>query len=132
MGLLDPRYTIREQDQLDQMRSSLNVAQAILRERLALGLTQEELGKTAGTKQSRVSEIEAMKGNPRFDTLDRIAYALGLMIVLQAREPVTTTDEFSVVGYSKDWATLSVNMDMTSSKTEVWLGESPHSTTPRG
>ena len=79
-------YTIKERKRLGELRSRINIAQAILRERVAQGLTQEELGKAAGTKQSRVSEIESLKGNPRFDTLNRIACVLGLVIVLQARE----------------------------------------------
>jgi transcriptional regulator with XRE-family HTH domain len=70
------------------MRSHITVATTLLKHRLDLGYSQEELGRAAGTKQSRISEIEASKGNPRFDTLDRIASVLGLMIALVPRTSV--------------------------------------------
>ncbi len=85
MSLLEPRYSRADQERLEALRSRINVARALLAARVANGLTQEELGKAAGTKQSRVSEIEAMKGNPRFDTLDRIARAANLMVALLPR-----------------------------------------------
>jgi transcriptional regulator with XRE-family HTH domain len=87
MDLLRPEYTEKHREAADRLRSRLNVAGSLLDARLALGLTQEELGKLAGTKQSRVSEIEAMKGNVRFDTLDRIARIVGLAIDLVPRRP---------------------------------------------
>ncbi len=87
-GVLDPNYTPAERDLIKGMRSRINIARAVLKARLDDGLTQDELGKAAGTKQSRVSEIEAMKGNPRFDTLDRIAGVLGLAITLVPREGI--------------------------------------------
>lgn len=85
MDLLDPKYTDLERSDLEDLRSYINVARTVLDTRLSLGLTQQELGKMAGTKQSRISEIEALKGNLRFDTLDRVARALGLMVTLVPR-----------------------------------------------
>jgi transcriptional regulator with XRE-family HTH domain len=89
MDLLSPRSPSRaDLDIRERRRSRHNVARAIIDARVDLGLSQDELGRRAGTKQSRVSEIEAMKGNPRFDTLDRISRMLGLMIDLVPRRPV--------------------------------------------
>jgi transcriptional regulator with XRE-family HTH domain len=85
MDLLKPRYTPAQRALADKMRSRLNVARAILMARLDQGLSQEEVGKRAGTKQSRISELEASKGNVRFDTLDRVAGALDMMIDLVPR-----------------------------------------------
>lgn len=89
MDLFELRYPITDEERAlsEALRSRVGVARTLLDWRLKLGLTQEELGKRAGTKQSRVSEIEALKGNPRFDTLDRIATVLGLMITLIPRHP---------------------------------------------
>ncbi len=84
-NLLKPGYTLAERALIDAMQSRINVARAVLRARLDRGLSQEEVGRAAGTKQSRVSEIEGMKGNPRFDTLDRIARVLGLVLALVPR-----------------------------------------------
>lgn len=85
MDLLEPRYDQANQVRLEDLRSRVNVARALLAARVSHGLTQAELGKAAGTKQSRVSEIEAMKGNPRFDTLDRVSREVGLMVALVPR-----------------------------------------------
>lgn len=85
-NLLVPRHTPKDRDRFEKLRSRINVARAILAARVERGLTQGELGKVAGTKQSRVSEIEAMKGNPRLETLDRIARPLGLMVTLVPRD----------------------------------------------
>jgi len=86
MDLLSPRRPSAADLEIREQRRSLqNVSRAIIDTRIGLGLSQEELGRRAGTKQSRVSEIEAMKGNPRFDTLDRIARALDLMVDLVPR-----------------------------------------------
>lgn len=85
-NLLVPRHTPKDRDRFEKLRSRINVARAILAARVERGLTQGELGKIAGTKQSRVSEIEAMKGNPRLETLDRVARPLGLMVTLVSRD----------------------------------------------
>ena len=95
--LLRPRFTAEELAVRERLRSRLNVAATILDARVKCGLTQEQLGEAAGTKQSRVSELESLKGNPRFDTLDRISKALGLMVSLVPRSanlsPVPGTTE---------------------------------------
>jgi transcriptional regulator with XRE-family HTH domain len=85
MDLLRPEYTDREWALLSELQSYVNVSRAVLRNRLDRGLTQDELGRAAGTKQSRISDLEAMQGNPRFDTLDRIARVLDLAIDLVPR-----------------------------------------------
>jgi transcriptional regulator with XRE-family HTH domain len=70
---------------IELLRSRMNVGRMIVEYRVRLGLTQEQIAKDAGTKQSRVSELETLSGNLRFDTLDRIAKALGLEVTLQPR-----------------------------------------------
>lgn len=83
MDLLE--YTYRPTESAEEVRSRANVARALVDARASLGLSQAEVGERAGTKQSRVSEIESLRGNPRFDTLDRIARVLGLMVALVPR-----------------------------------------------
>jgi transcriptional regulator with XRE-family HTH domain len=63
----------------------MNVARMIAVTRVRLGLSQQEIARRAGTKQSRISELETLSGNVRFDTLDRIAMALGLEVALVER-----------------------------------------------
>lgn len=90
-GLLNPNYADADLTLLEEMRSGLAVANALLSARLALGLTQADLARRVGTKQSRISEIEGMTGNPRFETLDRVSRAVGLMITLVPREPLPSS-----------------------------------------
>jgi transcriptional regulator with XRE-family HTH domain len=89
VDLLRRRYTSAQRALAERMRSRLNVARAVLMTRLERGFSQEEVAKRAGTKQSRISEIEASKGNLRFDTLDRVATALDLMVDLVPRRTAT-------------------------------------------
>lgn len=83
-----PSYTQAEQDLIEDLRSRMNVSRGIIQRRAELGLTQKELGAQAKTKQSRVSEIESMKGNPRFSTLDNVTRVLGLMLTVVPRTEV--------------------------------------------
>ncbi len=70
---------------IERLRSRMNVGRLIVQYRLRRGLTQAQMAQQAGTKQSRISEIETLSGNVRFDTLDKIAMVLGLEITLQER-----------------------------------------------
>jgi len=79
---LRPPLTEGEKEIVRRLRSRTNLANKVATYRLRLQLTQEELGRRAGTKQSRISEIESLRGNLRLDTLDRIARELGLVVDL--------------------------------------------------
>ncbi len=52
------------------------VADAVVGERVRLGLTQEELAERAGTTQARISELERGVGNSTMDTVERVFVAL--------------------------------------------------------
>jgi transcriptional regulator with XRE-family HTH domain len=75
-------YRPEDRARYNALLSYLNVSKRLLAKRGELGLSQEALAKAAGTKQAKISEIELMKGNPRLDTLDRIARALDLVVDL--------------------------------------------------
>jgi transcriptional regulator with XRE-family HTH domain len=113
MDLLKPRYDSADLALLDEMRSRLAVANALLSARLGLGLSQAALAVKAGTKQSRVSEIEAMNGNPRFDTLDRISRAAGLTIALLPREMAQETTIFTSPQYTVSVVSLEQTLHVT-------------------
>ena len=82
--------TDAERSAFEELRSRMNVGRLIVRWRVKFGLTQEQLAKRSGTKQSRISEVETLGGNLQFDTLDRISRALGLEITLQLRDHIST------------------------------------------
>lgn len=89
MGLFDDApLTEQEQEYADDLQSRANVARAILHGRLALGLTQMQLARLADTRQSRVSELESMLGDPRLSTVNRVARSLNLVVDLRPKNGV--------------------------------------------
>jgi predicted transcriptional regulator len=78
-------------------------AKAILGANLAIlrherGLTQKELAEAAGMRQPRIAEIEQAAANPQYETLVRIAAALGVDVaelVRREREPAAQTVEYA-------------------------------------
>jgi transcriptional regulator with XRE-family HTH domain len=56
--------------------------------RLRLGLTLEAVAAAAGITASYLARIERGRANPTFDTVDRVAEALGLQLYLDVRPPV--------------------------------------------
>jgi transcriptional regulator with XRE-family HTH domain len=121
MDLLKSPYTPTQLALVDEMRSRLNVARAVLMTRLDQGLSQDEVGRLAGTKQSRISELEASKGNVRFDTLDRIARVLGLMVDLVPRRRADAAIHFG--GYS---ILVETKNSETTASPPVWRSRSDH------
>ncbi len=72
---MDPGFaeTIRQQVPLVRMGA------VIRRHRLDLGLSQEELAEAVGSTQGKISRLErAQNGNPSFQTMERLADALGI------------------------------------------------------
>lgn len=62
----------------DSIEPEFAIAQAIIKKRLEQGLTQSELAKKIGTKQSAISRIESGNYNPTITFLEKTAKALGL------------------------------------------------------
>ena len=81
-------YRPEDRERYERLLSFLNISKRILRRRSELGLSQEALGKMAGSNQAKISDIELMKGNPRLKTLDNIARNLGLVVDLVPMESV--------------------------------------------
>lgn len=67
----------------ERLRTRVAIAKAIIGARLQRGWTQLQLADAAGTKQSRISELESIKGNPTLETVDRVASVLGLQLSLK-------------------------------------------------
>lgn len=61
---------------------SYQVARALIRIRLDLNLTQEELAKRAGVPQSVIARLESGRHLPSLRSLDKIAKKLGLQVRL--------------------------------------------------
>lgn len=58
------------------------LARLVIKHRAALGLSQRELAERVGTSHSAISRIESGRHKTSVDTLQRIAGALGLRLVL--------------------------------------------------
>ncbi len=58
------------------------LARAIIRRRLELGLTQAQLAAQAGTKQANISRLENAASNPSFSLLQRVARALDTQLLV--------------------------------------------------
>lgn len=58
------------------------MARLVIKHRVVLGLSQQELAKRVGTSHSAVSRIESGRHKTSVDTLQRVAEALGLRLVL--------------------------------------------------
>ena len=58
----------------------------VRRARIDSGLTQAQLYEMTGISQTLIGRIESGKANPRLETLERIADALGLGLVIRFAE----------------------------------------------
>jgi ribosome-binding protein aMBF1 (putative translation factor) len=58
------------------------LARLVIKHRAALGLSQQELAQRVGTSHSAISRIESGRHKTSVETLQRLAEALGLRLVL--------------------------------------------------
>ena len=64
-----------------------SIARLVLSARAKRSWSQAELARHAATTQARISDIENGRGNLRLDTLERVADALGLSLMVRVRSP---------------------------------------------
>ncbi|WP_338110342.1 helix-turn-helix transcriptional regulator [Rhizobium quercicola] len=60
--------------------AELRLPDAVLDIRKSLGLTQEKFAELTGMTKRQVAEIETGKGNPTFDTLNKIGKLFGFTL----------------------------------------------------
>lgn len=63
-----------------------DIIRGIVRERKVQGITQIELAKRMGTRQSNISRLESENYNPSLDFLSRVARGLGKELHIELRE----------------------------------------------
>lgn len=73
--LLAEHPEVREQ--YERMKPRYEALSALIRARQEAGLTQAQLAKQMGRRQSLISEIESGRRSPRFETLADAARAMG-------------------------------------------------------
>jgi|GEM_PF-282749 len=75
----DPDYVAAEKE----LAPLLDIADAVLRLRLAKGWSQSELARRADTRQANISKLENGLANPTVDFLRRVAQALETELTVQ-------------------------------------------------
>ena len=68
-----------------QAKEAFELAERVRQARERLGITQAELASRIGSTQPAIARLEAGGSTPSFDTLRRIAVALGLELVVELR-----------------------------------------------
>ena len=63
------------------------IINALKERRETLKVTQEHLAELAGVGLRTLKAIESGKGNPTFDTLNKLADVLGLELKLEVKKP---------------------------------------------
>lgn len=64
------------------MRPELEVTRALITARIAQHMTQEELSKKSGVRQSNISRIENGTASPTIATLQALAQGMGKRLVI--------------------------------------------------
>ncbi|MBI5412367.1 helix-turn-helix transcriptional regulator [Candidatus Peregrinibacteria bacterium] len=66
----------------EALQPKFAIARAIIGKRIEKGLTQSQLAKKIGTKQSAISRLESGNYNPSIHFLEKVAKALNLDLVV--------------------------------------------------
>lgn len=69
-------------EEYNKLAPEFTIAQAVIGKRLEKGLTQAELAKKIGTKQSAISRLESGNYNPSLNFLEKVASALNLNLIV--------------------------------------------------
>lgn len=80
--LLKNRKVKREYERL---RPRYVLISQLIETRNKRGLTQEDLAKKIGTKQSAIARLESGNSNPSIDFLDKLTQALGSKLIIQVQ-----------------------------------------------
>lgn len=69
----------------ENLKARYEIISAIIKARIELNITQEELAKKTGTKKSNISRLESGNYNPSVDFLNKIAKGLGKELHLELK-----------------------------------------------
>jgi ribosome-binding protein aMBF1 (putative translation factor) len=79
---IERQSTPEERRELDGARARFKIGARVLQQRLAAGLTQQQLAAASGVAQADISRIERGQANPTADTLAALAGPLGVSLDL--------------------------------------------------
>jgi len=72
-------------EEYERLAPEFELASMLIRKRIEKGLTQGELAKKVGTKQSAISRLESGGYNPSFALLKKVAKALNADLKISIR-----------------------------------------------
>lgn len=78
-AMQDPEFA----EEWDRLEPEYAIIQAIIDARTQDGLTQSELARRSGLKQSAISRLECGKASPTVKTLQQLAKGMGKRLVIQ-------------------------------------------------
>ena len=67
----------------ERLKPRYELISELISARAKKGLTQEELAKKMGTKQSAIARVESGNANPSVAFLEKLAFALGSKLIIQ-------------------------------------------------
>ena len=101
------------QNEFNALQPEYEIIRKLIETRIKYGLTQKELAKKCGIKQSNISRLESGKANPTIKFLQKIAQALDADLFIEFRKkasssetvavqesPASTTTTFVFVGFN--------------------------------
>ena len=77
--LKDPEF----KTEYDALEEEYNLVAAVIQKRIEKDMTQADLARKMGTKQSAISRLESGKCNPSFEFLKRVAKALDSKVKIE-------------------------------------------------
>jgi len=80
----------------ERLRANEEVAWSVIRLRMKLGISQEELAGRIGVSSSTISRLGSGRHSPNFATLRKIADAVGHKVVVSFAEPEPVTKRKSI------------------------------------
>lgn len=72
-------------EEYKRLRPRYQLISQLMEARIRKGITQKELAKRIGTKQSAIARVESGNANPSIDFLERLLKGLGSELVIQIR-----------------------------------------------
>lgn len=91
---LESNPSVREE--FDALQPEYEIIRKIISARIELGLTQKELAKKCGIKQSNISRLESGKANPTIKFLQKIAKALDSDLFIEFRKRDYSSESFTL------------------------------------
>lgn len=106
---LEEDYELKKE--FNALQPEYEIIEKLVKVRTESNLTQKELAKKCGIKQSNISRLESGKANPTIKFLQKVADSLDcdLIVEFRKREPVTET---CAEVTKNDFATVSIGTAM--------------------